>query len=357
MTASIVSVRSRRCLSRASIREQRYARRRGQDRLAADAAHRCCVLPRRRLRRRRRSSTCSRSARERPSETAFLLKLIRVRAAADLRRRRSARSSSASGSWHDLGFAFGTGWIWAALVFWVARERARRQRRPHQEQVARARRARSPPRATRRPTSCARCSATRRRLALSLRAPALATLAILVDHDLEAGLMMSPLQPPVLAALPARARRDDDRSARSSPSSSCRTSPGAAPTPRSSARATFFDAARRRSRSTSLLRVFAEMMYSDEKDGFGGNDPTWVGSATSRATPGLLLLLDHDRRSPSGGSGASKPVAGRIVAVLSSLLLVLLTVAMLAMSGKWGLAPPTVHKSFTAKRYFLVDGE
>ena len=33
---------------------------------------------------------------------------------------------------------------------------------------------------------------------------------------------------------------------------------------------------------------------------------------------------------------SSKPVAGKIVAVLSSILLALLTVAMLAMSGKWG---------------------
>ena len=25
-----------------------------------------------------------------------------------------------------------------------------------------------------------------------------------------------------------------------------------------------------------LLRVFAEIMYSDEKDAFAGNDPTWA---------------------------------------------------------------------------------
>ena len=84
-----------------------------------------------------------------------------------------------------------------------------------------------------------------------------------------------------------------------------------------------------------LLRVFAEVMYSKEKDGFGGNDPTWVGIGYITSDAGFLLLLITIglafwwRRS-------EKPVAGRIVAVLSTLLLLMLTVAMLAMSGKWG---------------------
>jgi hypothetical protein len=84
-----------------------------------------------------------------------------------------------------------------------------------------------------------------------------------------------------------------------------------------------------------LLRVFAEVMYSDEKDAFGGNDPTWVGIGYITSDAGFLLLLI------TIGLGfwwkrSQKPVAGRIVAVLSTLLLLLLTVAMLAMSGKWG---------------------
>jgi len=84
-----------------------------------------------------------------------------------------------------------------------------------------------------------------------------------------------------------------------------------------------------------LLRVFAEVMYSKEKDGFGGNDPTWVGIGYITSDAGFLVLLITIglafwwRRS-------EKPVAGRIVAVLSTLLLLMLTVAMLAMSGKWG---------------------
>jgi|SwirhisoilCB2_FD_contig_71_1428977_length_963_multi_2_in_0_out_0_2 hypothetical protein len=84
-----------------------------------------------------------------------------------------------------------------------------------------------------------------------------------------------------------------------------------------------------------LLRVFAEVMYSKEKDGFGGNDPTWVGIGYITSDAGFLVLLITIglafwwRRS-------EKPVAGRIVAVLSTVLLLMLTVAMLAMSGKWG---------------------
>ena len=84
-----------------------------------------------------------------------------------------------------------------------------------------------------------------------------------------------------------------------------------------------------------LLRVFAEVMYSDEKDAFAGNDPTWVGIGYITSDAGILLLLI------TIGLGfwwkrSAKPIAGRIVAVLSTLILLLLTVAMLAMSGKWG---------------------
>ena len=84
-----------------------------------------------------------------------------------------------------------------------------------------------------------------------------------------------------------------------------------------------------------LLRVFAEVMYSDEKDAFAGNDPTWVGIGYITSDAGILLLLI------TIGLGfwwkrSAKPVAGRIVAVSSTIILLLLTVAMLAMSGKWG---------------------
>lgn len=84
-----------------------------------------------------------------------------------------------------------------------------------------------------------------------------------------------------------------------------------------------------------LLRVFAEVMYSDEKDAFAGNDPTWVGIGYITSDLGILLLLI------TIGLGfwwkrSAKPIAGRLVAVLSTVILLLLTVAMLAMSGKWG---------------------
>ena len=84
-----------------------------------------------------------------------------------------------------------------------------------------------------------------------------------------------------------------------------------------------------------LLRVFAEIMYSDEKDAFGGNDPTWVGVGYITSDAGFLILLITIGLA-FWWKRSEKPVAGRIVAVLSTLLLLLLTVAMLAMSGKWG---------------------
>jgi cytochrome bd-type quinol oxidase subunit 1 len=84
-----------------------------------------------------------------------------------------------------------------------------------------------------------------------------------------------------------------------------------------------------------LLRVFAEVMYSDEKDAFAGNDPTWVGIGYITSDAGFLLLLITIGLA-FWWKRSGKPVAGRIVAVLSTLLLLLLTVAMLAMSGKWG---------------------
>jgi uncharacterized membrane protein len=37
--------------------------------------------------------------------------------------------------WHDLGFGFGTGWIWAALVFWALASALGGRGGRHQEQV------------------------------------------------------------------------------------------------------------------------------------------------------------------------------------------------------------------------------
>ena len=81
-----------------------------------------------------------------------------------------------------------------------------------------------------------------------------------------------------------------------------------------------------------LLRVFAQVILSDEDF---AKDPTWVGIGFMATDIGLLLFL------VTIGCcywwiRSAKPVAGRIVAGLSAVYLVLLTVAMLAMSGKWG---------------------
>jgi hypothetical protein len=82
-----------------------------------------------------------------------------------------------------------------------------------------------------------------------------------------------------------------------------------------------------------VMRGGAQWIYS--KEGWSGNhDPTWLGIGFGVADVGLLILLVTLgvaywwRRS-------GKLVAGRIVVGLSSVYLVLLAVAWLAMSGKW----------------------
>ena len=66
------------------------------------------------------------------------------------------------------------------------------------------------------------------------------------------------------------------------------------------------------------------------------NDPAWIGIGHITLEGGLILLLLPSigfawwwRRSGKGG-------VGRVVTVLASLYLLALTIAMLAMSGKWG---------------------
>ena len=81
-----------------------------------------------------------------------------------------------------------------------------------------------------------------------------------------------------------------------------------------------------------LLRVFAQIIYSDEDY---AKDPTWVGIGFMASDLGLLLLLVAIGCAV-WWTRSGKAVAGRIVACVSAVYLVLLTVAMLAMSGKWG---------------------
>lgn len=82
-----------------------------------------------------------------------------------------------------------------------------------------------------------------------------------------------------------------------------------------------------------VLRVFAGIIQSDE--GLKHDLPSWLKLGQAIADGGLLLLLAAIGVSYWWLKGG-KPLAGRIAAVLSSVYLVLLAVAMLAMSGKWG---------------------
>ena len=81
-----------------------------------------------------------------------------------------------------------------------------------------------------------------------------------------------------------------------------------------------------------MLRVFAQIIYSDEDY---AKDPTWIGIGFMASDIGLLLFLIAIGCAV-WWTRSGKAVAGRIVACLSAVYLVLLTVAMLAMSGKWG---------------------
>ncbi len=78
---------------------------------------------------------------EKPSEAAFLLKLIRYALPLIFA---GVLGTLVFGIWlwHDLGFGFGTGWIWAALVFWALASALGGRGGRHQEQVREARRAR-----------------------------------------------------------------------------------------------------------------------------------------------------------------------------------------------------------------------
>jgi hypothetical protein len=84
-----------------------------------------------------------------------------------------------------------------------------------------------------------------------------------------------------------------------------------------------------------VMRAGAEWIYSKEGWGTGGaKDPTWIGIGYGVADIGLLVLLVLLGVS-YWWSRSGRPFAGRIVTVLSLLLVAALGVAWLAMSGKW----------------------
>ena len=81
------------------------------------------------------------------------------------------------------------------------------------------------------------------------------------------------------------------------------------------------------------MRIGAQWIYS--KEGFSGNgDPSWIGVGFGVADAGLVILLVTTGIA-FWWKRSGKRVAARIVAGLSTLYLILLAVAWLAMSGKW----------------------
>ena len=83
-----------------------------------------------------------------------------------------------------------------------------------------------------------------------------------------------------------------------------------------------------------VMRVGAQWIYS--KEGFSGtNDPRWIGVGFGAADAGMLILLVTSALA-FWWQRSGKALAGRIVAVLSTVYLVVLGIAWLAMSGKWG---------------------
>ena len=82
-----------------------------------------------------------------------------------------------------------------------------------------------------------------------------------------------------------------------------------------------------------VFRIAAQFIYSDEKDVYAGRN--WIGIGFFVSDGGLLIFL------AAIGCAywwmrSGTPSAGRIVAGLSSVYLVLLALGWLAMSGKWG---------------------
>jgi hypothetical protein len=83
-----------------------------------------------------------------------------------------------------------------------------------------------------------------------------------------------------------------------------------------------------------LMRACAQWIYS--KEGFTGHgDPTWLNIGFPIADAGLIVLL-VTIGTVYWWQRSGKALAGRISLGLSGVYLVLLAIAWLAMSGKWG---------------------
>jgi hypothetical protein len=74
--------------------------------------------------------------------------------------------------------------------------------------------------------------------------------------------------------------------------------------------------------------------WIEHDEGLGSSSPTWLGIGHGVLEPGVVVLLAAIG-SAYWWTRGGKPLAARITAGLAGLYLVLLTVALLAMSGKW----------------------
>jgi len=82
-----------------------------------------------------------------------------------------------------------------------------------------------------------------------------------------------------------------------------------------------------------VFRLAAQWIYSKEDEWPG--DPAWIGIGFIVSDVGLLILLVTTGLA-YWWSRSAKQVVGRIVAGLSAVYLLLLAIAWMAMSGKWG---------------------
>ena len=93
--------------------------------------------------------------------------------------------------------------------------------------------------------------------------------------------------------------------------------------------------------STLLLAVPAWLVawggavWIESKENLPGS-PTWLGIGHIVLEGGLVLVLLPSIACARWWKRSGHPVAGRLVVGLSGVFLLALTVAMLAMSGKWG---------------------
>ena len=84
-----------------------------------------------------------------------------------------------------------------------------------------------------------------------------------------------------------------------------------------------------------VMRVGAQWIYSKEHHQVFEKDPTWIGVGFGVADAGLLILLIATGLA-FWWQRSKKPLLGRLVSGLALLYFVLLVIAWLAMSGKWG---------------------